>query len=181
MNVPAFIHAGDTVAWIESLPEFKPSEGWSLEYKLVNTATSISIGTSIDGENYSVSIPATVSSTWAPGRYTWVAFVTRGSERYTVGSGEITVKPNLAGVTSGYDPRTPAQKALDDLRAALLAWLASGGTVQSYTIAGRTMTYRSIAEIRRAISLAEREVAREKAAEKLASGIDPGRRVLVRF
>lgn len=178
---PAYIQAGDTLAWRRTLPDYPASAGWTLSYRLINATGKIDIAASADGDAHLVSVAASVTASWSAGAYKWTAHVVRGAERYTVGSGDVVIKPDLAAQPSGVDARSEAERALADLRSALLTWIATSGQVQSYTIAGRTMTYRSMAEIRRAISLAEREVAREKAAERLAQGLDAGRRVLVRF
>lgn len=178
---PAFVQAGDTVAWTRDLSDY-PASAWTLKYRLINAAGKIDITATADGDAHRVSVAAATTAAWAAGDYTWQAYVEGGSsERYTVGAGRVTVKPDLAAEAAGYEARSTARKALDDLRAALATWISSNGQVQEYSIAGRTMKYASAADIRARIQLLEREVAREEVAEKLAAGLDPGRRLLVRF
>lgn len=178
---PAFIQAGDTVAWTRALTDY-PASAWTLKYRLINAAGKLDITATAEGDTHSISISAATTAAWDAGEYTWQAYVEGGSsERYTVGSGRLTIKPDLAAEASGYEARSIARKALDDLRAALATWIASNGQVQEYSIAGRTMKYASAADIQARIQLLEREVAREDAAEKLAAGIAPPRRILVRF
>jgi len=178
---PAYLQAGDTLSWQRSLPDYPASAGWELSYRLINSSGKIDITAAASGDDHLVSVSAATTAAYAPGTYTWQAFVTNGSERYTVGSGSIVVKRNLAAEAGGFEARSTAQKALDDLRAALATWIATSGQVQEYEIAGRRMKYRTVADIRSAISLLEREVARERAAERIAAGLDTGRRVSVRF
>lgn len=177
---PSRFRAGDTLTWRRALANY-PASTYALAYRLINAAGSLDIAASADGDEHRVSVPAETTAGWAPGTYTWQAFVTAGSERYTVGTGQMVILPDLAAQTAGFDARSTAQKALDDTRAAMATWIASNGHVQEYEIAGRHMKYASLADIEGRIRLLQKEVAREKAAERLAAGLSTGRRVLVRF
>lgn len=177
---PASLVAGDTILWQKSLPAY-PAGVWTLKYRLINAAGKIDITATASGTDHRVSVAAATTAGWAAGVYTWQAFVEAGGERYTVGSGQLTIKPNLAAQAGGFDARSTAKKALDDTRTALATWIASSGQITEYEIAGRRMKYASLADIEGRIRLLEREVAREQAAEKLASGLPAGNRVLVRF
>jgi hypothetical protein len=181
LREPAIIQAGDTISWKRTLPKYPASDGWQLSYRFINASAYIDVTASADGDDHLVVIPASTSATYQPGDYVWQAYVTKGAERYTVDAGHLTIRQNLAAMPFGYDARSQAQRALDDLRAALANWLSTSGTVREYTIAGRTMSFASADEIKARIQLAEREVAREAIAERLAKGLDPLRRVLVRF
>lgn len=177
----AFARAGDTLAWRRILADY-PAPVWVLKYRLINAAGKIDITAAADGSDHLVNVAAATTANWTAGDYEWVAYVeSSAAERYTVSAGRITIKPNLAAQVAGYDARSTARKALDDLRAALATWIATNGQVQEYEIAGRRMKYASAGDLRARISLLEREVAREDAAEKLAAGQDPGSRLLVRF
>lgn len=181
ISEPAFARAGDTLAWRRTLADY-PAPGWTLKYRLINAAGKIDIVAGVDGSDHLVSVAAATTAAWAAGDYEWSAYVEGGSsERYTIATGRIVIKPNLVAQVAGFDARSTARKALDELRAALATWIATNGQVQEYEIAGRRMKYASAADLRARISLLEREVAREDAAEKLAAGQDPGRRLLVRF
>jgi hypothetical protein len=178
---PASVVAGDSIAWRITLPDYPASAGWVLSYVLINAAGKISITSAADGDDHLVSIAAATSAAYASGDYTWQSAVTLGADRYTLSRGSIKIRPNLAAQAAGFEARSTARKALDDLRAALVTWLASNGQVQEYEIAGRKMKYASAADIQSRIAIVEREVAREDAADKLAAGLNPARRILVRF
>ena len=180
LTPPRYAQAGDTLAWNVALPDY-PATLWTLGYTIINAAAKITVTATASGDEFAVSVPAATTATWAAGDYTWVATVSSGVDRYTVGRGEMTVTPDLAAQTSGFDARSTARKALDDLRAALASWLATKGAVQAYTIDGVQMSFATAADIQQRIALLEREVAREDAAARLAAGLDAGRRVLVRF
>lgn len=178
---PAFVRAGDSVAWTRALADY-PATSWTLKYRLINSAGKIDITATASGTDHLINVSAATSATWAAGVYTWAAYVEGGSsERYTLGTGSITIQPNLAAQSAGFDARSTAKKALDDTRAALATWIASNGQVQEYEIAGRRMKYASAIDIEARIRLLEREVAREQVAEKLAAGLNTARQIRVRF
>jgi hypothetical protein len=178
---PASVVAGDTITWLIATPDFPASAGWVLGYVLINAAGKITLTSSADGDDHLISISAATSAAYAAGDYTWQSAATLGTARHTIARGSLKIRPNLAAEAAGFEARSTARKALDDLRSALVTWLASNGQVQEYEIAGRRMKYASAADIQARISLVEREVAREDAAEKLAAGLNPARRILVRF
>lgn len=178
---PAFIRAGDTVTWRRTLADYPASSGWALKYRIINAAGKIDLTATASGDDHLVSAAAVATATWAAGEYTWQAYAEKSGERHTVGTGRLTVQPNLAAQAAGFDARSTARKALDDTRAALATWIASRGHVQEYEIAGRRMKFASLADIEGRIRLMAREVAREESAEKLAAGLGAGRKVYVRF
>lgn len=179
-NIPAALVAGDSVAWRIGDADH-PAPAWTLGYRLINAEAVIDLTATADGDAHLVTVAAATSAAWAPGTYTWTAAFSAGAERHTVGSGSIAIKPNLAAMVSGYDARTSARRALDDARAALATWIATDGHVTEYQIADRQMRFASKADLLARINWLEREVAREEQAERLAAGLSPGRRVLVRF
>lgn len=178
---PQYIQAGDTVSWTRHLFDH-PASAWTLKYRLINASGKIDISAVADGEMHSISVDAAVTATWAAGEYTWQSYVEGGtSERHTIGRGRVIIRPDLASKAAGFEARSTARKALDDTRAALAAWISSHGHVNEADIGGRRVRFANVADIQGRIQFLEREVAREEAAEKLAAGINPPRRVLVRF
>lgn len=117
-----------------------------------------------------------------PGVYAWVYTVTRASgDRTTVSNGSIDVRPDLSAAAAGYDARTTAQVALEQAEAALAAFKGSGGRIKTYTIAGRTVTYDTAAELLQVISYWRVRVASETQAQRAAQGKPDLSRLLVRF
>lgn len=173
---PASLQAGDTIRWQRTLPDYPAANGWVLSYRLINAQGKLDIVATAEGDDHLVIVPATTSAAYTAGEYTYTAQVTLGTERYTIGQGTITIKPDWAAAADGADARTPAQRALADLKAALQRWLATQGHVQEYEIAGRRMRFASVTEIRQRIALAESQVAAEA-----NTGKPVARRVLVRF
>jgi len=179
---PVIVTAGDTIAWTRAFSDYPASAGWTLKYRLINAAGKIDITAAASGADHAVTVSAATSAAWAAGTYAWQAYVEGGgSERYTVGTGSIVIKPNLAAQTGGFEARGTWEKALADLRAALAAWITSSGQVQEYEIAGRRMKFVSADDLRKRIAIAEKEAAREAAATAAAAGNPLGRQLYVRF
>ena len=184
VSPPPRLQAGDTLAWCSDLPAYPADQGWVLSHRLTNAAGLIDISSSADTDQparHRVSIDAATSAAYKAGTYVAISYVTRGAERKTIARAEVRVLPDLAAGAAPIDARSDARRALDDLRAALRSWLRSSGTVSEYQIAGRRMKVADADEIRKRIRLAEAELAREDAADRLAAGLGTRRRVLVRF
>jgi len=154
-NEPEFFIAGDTVKWRKSLPEYRPDAGWTLRYDFVK-----------DGSKHSVTA-------------TDQASVTDGTERYTVATGRIEVKPDFVAVQNGYDARSHVRKVLDALEATILG--KASKDQMSYTIAGRSLARMSPGELLKWKNHYETLYRQEVAAEKLANGEQPAGRIMVRF
>lgn len=180
---PQAVTAGDTIAWTKSLPDYPATEGWTLAYRLINSAAKYDITAAASGADHAVSVSAATSASWAAGVYSWQAVVTKAAERYTVGEGTLTVKPNLAGVSgTGLETRTTARKILDELEEAYLQYSTNGqGQVQRYVIAGREMVFRTAADFIKQIEYWRSRVTSEDAAQSIAAGLGNPRRLFVRL
>lgn len=178
---PAAVVAGDTITWQKSISDY-PAGTWTLKYRLINAAGKIDITSTADGTTHQVSVGASTSAVWSAGRYTWQAWVENGgaTERHTVGSGTIEVKPNIAAVTT-LDARTDAAKIVDQLMDAYKAYTSSNGLVAEFMVAGRNVKYRSAAEILEQINFWKSQVAKEERESRIAAGLGAGNKILVRF
>ena len=65
--------------------------------------------------------------------------------------------------------------------AAYQSYTASNGHLSEFSIAGRTVKYRSAAEILEQLNFWEARIAAEKRAERIAAGLGAGNKILVRF
>lgn len=177
-HIPLRLQAGDTLQWREYVPGYLPLDGWALRYRLTNQHGAIDIASTAAGDYHAIAVLSPESAAWAAGTYTAIRILESGAQRHSQAVAQVTVLPDYAAL-GAVDARSPAQAAMEDLRAALRQWLASKGHVQQYTIAGRSMTFASADEIRKRLALAQREVD----TEALAEGRPTGRRkrVLVRF
>lgn len=163
-EIPVELRAGDTLKWTRSLPDYPASAGWALSYSLVGKNGAHSFNGTADGDGFDVTVSATASSSYAAGRYRLTEFVTKGTERFTTATKDVTVLANLAGATAAVDTRSHAQKVLD----AIEAYLETGApTAASVEIAGRKISNYPLADLLTLRSRYQSEVAMEK---RLASG-----------
>lgn len=178
---PAKVRAGDTVTWLKSLADY-PAGTWTLYYRFINATAKIDITASASGDAHLVSVPITITDDWVVGDYTYIAWVTAGTERVTVAQGRITVLPNLAAIaTAGYDSRTHAKKMLDAIDASILS-LSSGErlAVIEAEIAGRRFKYdfNGLMKLR---NIYAAQVSAEENAERASLGLGSRNKLNVRF
>ena len=176
---PSRVTAGDTITWLRSLADYPASAGWVLSYTLINSAAKISITATASGDDHLVGVLAATSAAYAPATYTWHAAVTKAAERYTVGTGQMVVAPNLAAAAT-YDTRTSARKALDAVNLAMETYGAKA-YLHSYEIAGRKQQFQTPGDFLAFRSKLMAEVAREDNATRLAAGLAPKNQLQVRF
>lgn len=175
---PLEVRAGDTWEWRrEDLATDYPASTWTLTYTFVNASAKFQITASADGDEFSITVAA-ASSNKPAGVYTWVAKVSYSGEVHTVGSGSITVLPDLATLTV-HDGRSHARKVLDAIEA-LLENRASIDQ-KSISIAGRTLERTPIADLLALRSVYRTEARNEEAKENLARGEGTARVIGVRF
>ena len=176
MTEPTSLYAGDTWTWTRDGGAY-PADTYTLTYYLRNAKSKIDVNAIADGTMFSVSIPASTTATYRPGRYEWIARVSGPAGSFTVGSGSMEVLPNL-GLGVLQDGRSHARKVLD----AIEAVIENRATLDqsSYSIGGRSLSRMAVSEL---ISFRDRYkamvIAEERAARIQSGGV--GGKVQVRF
>jgi len=178
MNIAKEITAGDSLNWKESVAEYPASDGWTLRFSLVNGASNVEFSASAEGDAYAVSLPASTTSAWHPGRYRFQAYVVRGEDRHTIGTGTVDILPDFSSVTT-FDGRTHAERVLEAIEAVIEK--RASKDQESYTIKGRSLSRTPLPELLVLRDRYRREVLDEKRAEKIRAGKKPGNKILVRF
>lgn len=184
MSCPSSLVAGDSLNFLTAVPDYPATAGWTLTYRLVprNSANVVQqLNAVAEGADYRVQVSRTTTANWAADSYTWASYVQKGTERVTLESGQIVISPDPASAVPGYDGRSQAQRAVDDLRAALATFNASNGRVKSYKIADREMEFVSASDIMAKLQYWEFELHREKNCEKATSGQFGGGKFYVRL
>lgn len=176
MPAPTSLRAGDSAAWTESLPDYPASDGWTLKYRILwRAGAPVDFSASASGDDYAVSLAAADSAAWTPGPATLVRWLEQGADRVTIGRQPIEILPDLT-VATEFDGRTTSERGLDDARAALAAYTASGrGHVEEYEVAGRRLRFRAVQDIKDLITHYEAEVAKERALRAAVAGVAAGR------
>ena len=178
---PSSATAGDTLKWTKSLADYPATAGWVLKYRLINAVAKIDFTAAASGADHAVTVSAATTAAWAAGTYDWQAYVEGGaSERHTIGTGRVIIKPNLAAQATGYDARSTARKTLELIDAAMLAHGSKAWTAE-YEVAGRRMKFKTPGDFLVFRNKIRAEVAAEEHAERLAAGLSPKSRILVRF
>lgn len=180
--------AGDSLNFPTSGGAYPASSGWVLSYLLVPRVSTgpgvppnITFEATADGSDFDVAIAATTTANWTAGDYTWYRRVNRGGEKYTVGEGQLTIKPNPESLAAGYDGRSQAEKALDEAQAAYSTYTTSRGTTRRYRIGDREMEFSSSTDIVKLINYWKLEVKRERRRKALAEGRPDPNRTYVRL
>ena len=136
-NTPAIIQAGDTLSWTIQLAQYPASSGWDLGYVLINGSTKIVIGSDSDGDAHVVSATHAETAVYAPGLYTYSAFVSNDTERITVERGKIEVVADIATLAT-HDGRSFAEISLDKLDAVISGKASSDDL--AYTLNGKSLS-----------------------------------------
>jgi hypothetical protein len=188
VQIPATIRAGDTVKWrdqagTDNLGNAIDSTSWTLTYYLrTNTATE---GATVVGVAYGTgwefTLSAATSAGLNAGTWYWQAVATSGSDKVTLGAGQLQVLAALeySGTPGAFDGRSQAQQDLDAVQAAIRA-LISGGAKQ-YTIGSRSFTKVDLSDLMERESRLKAEVKREQMAELINNGLGNPHNLFVRF
>jgi hypothetical protein len=178
-NVPTEWVAGDTIIWDVIVPDYPATDGWTLKYILkAKTAHIDAITASADGADYTVTISASASSAYASGEYHYKAYVVKGSERFTVDNGKITIKKDFDD-SGNYDDRTHAKIVVDAIEAVIEGRATKDQ--ESYSIAGRSLERTPIPELLVLRDRYKAEVVREDRADRIRRGLGHSGRIKTRF
>ncbi len=184
MKIPSNITSGDSVSWkddstIDNLGNEISSSEWTLNYSIRGPG-QLDLVAVADGSGWKTSISSVQSSGLDSGDYYWQAFATKGSERVTLGSGQLKIGANFSDQSIGFDGRSQSQKDLDAVKAAIRT-IISGGAVQKYTIGTRSLEKMPMADLLMLESRLKAEVAREQRAEMIRGGQGSPFTLKVRF
>jgi len=171
---PTTITAGNSASWLLSFDDYPASDGWSIDFVLLNSTTKIEFSSTAEDDAHLFEVAATTTALWTPGDYKYTALVTDGTDRYTVETGHLIVFPDPAE-TATLDGRTHAEICLENIEAVLENKATADN--YSYSIAGRSLSKYTWDELIRMRDYyrAEVQIERVKAAGKKSN------KVLVRF
>lgn len=178
--------AGDTFTRQRSWAAYPSSAGWVGKLRLVPRSTAggaaaIDLTATADGDAYLFTAAASVTATWVAGAYALAEWVEKAGDVHSTGTDELLLAPNPRTLTAGTDARSLAVRTLADLIAARAQFSTTQGRVASYKIGDRERTFRNAAELNQEIAFWEGQVAAENQASRLAQGLAPRNRILVRF
>lgn len=175
LNLPEKIQAGDSLQFTDSLSNY-PATTWTLTYTLINENLRVSFSATASGTDHYTNVSPATSAKWIKGTYKYLATVSDGSDRFTVGSGTVKI---LADVSEPSDQREHCEKVLDAIEAVIEGKATRDQS--SYSIAGRSLSTYSPPELLAWRDKYKQEVKSLRQAEKVAAGLGSGRLVKVRF
>jgi hypothetical protein len=179
-TLPTTLRAGDTLSETFDVPEYSAADSWGLTFTLSSAANKYTATCSASGAQHVLAVTAATTAAWVAAAYSWVAHVSKAGARHTVASGAIQVLPDLAGAGGGVDSRSPARQALDAAEAALATYGARA-YLQGIDIGERSQKFHSPGEFLKFIDSLRAQVAAEDRADRLAQGLAPKNKLLVRF
>lgn len=183
-SIPLQHTAGDSFSATLSGDDYSAADGWVVQLVLIGPERH-TISCTASGADHLAVDTAAATADWLPGSYAVRAIYTKAatSSRASLDVGTLKVLPDPAAVgTDASSLKSAALVAFETLQTAYRAYLASGSfTVQEYTVNGRRMTYRTVAELLTALNAAARDVEAETAAARIAAGQNPRARFVVRM
>jgi hypothetical protein len=191
MKIPSTIVQGDTVSWIDTaaadnLGNPITSALWTLIWYFNGPSKFNVVATSsADGWQTTLTAAQTtamtaIANTSDRANYYWQATATYSGQSVTLGTGTLTITPNLSTLAVGYDGRTQAETDLTNVEAAIRARI-SGGGISEYYIGTRRLKYEGINELRSLRSELKLIVSKERTAQSIANGLGDPRTSFVRF
>lgn len=178
--------AGDTFTRLRSWPAYPAGAGWVGKLRLIPRSTAggaavIDLTATADGDAYRFTAAASATANWVAGAYALAEWVELAGAVHSTGTDELLLAPNPRSLAAGTDGRSLAVRTLADLIAARAQFATTQGRVASYKIGDRERTFRNPAELNQEIAYWENQVAAEQQANRLAQGLAPRNRILVRF
>lgn len=144
MTVPRSMTAGTTLSFRRTDSRFPASQGWT--YALLMRVPGYEpLQAAADGDAFVFTATAAQTTPWQPGTYAFSERVSLGDEVHELGTGQLTIRANLATPVAGSDGRTHNERTLVILEAAIEGRVLDG--VENFAIGGRTVTKLALPEL----------------------------------
>lgn len=179
MATPESIVKGLNVDWTVASSDYPASDGWTLEYTIINADGMFQFtSTTVDGV-HTVALDAATTAGYTAGEYFYQAVAKKSTDAYVLETGNILVKPSFAELTAGYDARPHCKKVLDAIESTLEGKASKDQA--RYIIGSRRLDRYTFEELLVLRDKYRAEWKRWQQAEKLKQGIGGRGNVLVRF
>ena len=179
---PASFFAGDTLKFKILLSDYLPADGWTLKYAFTKSGQKYAFESIADGSYHLIEVAKATTADWDTGEYRFQAYVENDDgERYTVRTGQITIKQNLSAAVedTGYDARSNNKKILDAIQSTILGTATKNQL--SRKVGDRELRYMSPSMLAEWESIYESRVQAEEDADAVANGESVDNKLLVRF
>lgn len=158
-GIPKKLIQNSTATVLLELSGYTPVEGWAATLALRGPGKANAEGVVL-GSGWSVVIPTNLTK----GRYWWQVIVQRDGEQHAPLSGELEITPDLLAEEAGFDGRTEAEIALENVDAALAG--RASNVVWNYEINGRKIQYYSVDQLKKLRAVLVTKVLNERGKNK---------------
>lgn len=174
---PSELRVGDTLKFKKYLSDYDPAVD-TLSYTLSSADKIYQITCTDNGDGYFLAnvLPA-VTKTWTADTYSYQAYITNGSDRFTVGNGSIKLLPDLT--RGAVDTRSHVKKTLDALESTIQGRATNDQL--SYSINGRSISKIPLTELIQLHSHYTALYRQELQAERIKNGAGKSNLIRVRF
>jgi len=167
-KVPNSFYAGDTLKFTQTFADYPASDGWTLYYVLVKSGTQIKFNSSASGDAHLINVAMATTAEYTVGDYRYQAYVSDGTERVTVDTGDIEIKTDMTDESGGFDDRSHVKTVLDALES-VIEGKASSDTMMT-RVGDRSLSKMSWSQIYDAYQTYSQLYKDEQIAEDLANG-----------
>lgn len=180
---PLTVVPGDYIQWKKTaIAQDYPPASYTATYVARITGggnTEIILTGTNGGGFFLFTVDSATSASFLPGLYHWQLEITQTSSgnRIVVERGDFTALADLD--INGADPRSHAQIMVDKIETILSG--KADSDVSSYSIAGRSLSKMSFAELMEARDRYKAELAREAIADRIRRGKPSGSTIKVQF
>lgn len=172
MTISQTVTAGDSIALSEpdAAAAYPSSSGWTITVVWMPERGGVAaVQTALDAAGVATVLPATTAA-WSAGLWRWALVAARTGERVTLGTGQITVRPDPLAARA-VDLRSQAKRILDAVDATIEG-RASSSDLKVTLADGRSIERLSHSEL---IAMRDRYARMVSAEERKASGRGPAR------
>jgi len=174
-GIPDSFEAGSTVLFTENFADYSVSSWTAKIYFVLGTAAPITVTATTSGTNFLFTLSEAITSSFTPGKYDYVIYVSSSTERTTAKQGTVTVLQDMSKAREA----TAAEIALAGIEAAINK--LSSKVNSSVSFNGQTFTHNDLNSLTRARTYYKAEVIREERQRQLLRGATDQSRYGVEF
>lgn len=175
-KIQAEIRAGHTLKFLQTYSDYNAPE-WIATLALSNGRDHYKVESTDSNGSHLFYAPAATTELWKPGTYRLMISVSDGIDRYEMANQDVIIKPNLNA--AAVDDRSQTKRILDAVTNQIEG--RASREESSYSIAGRSISLLTIAELIQLKNHYQNLYEREKAADRINKGLKSGRKILIRM
>ena len=189
MNIPSEMRSGFTYKWRESSQvdpfgdALQSTDSWAMKFYIrTNSSSGLTTTGSTYGTGWEFTLSASDTAPLTAGDYYWQCEVSKGSDKYSVGTGSLLIQQSLAytGGVSSIQEKSQVEQDLDAVQSAIRT-LVSGGVIKEYSIGGRSLKKYELSDLMALESRLKYQLKRAQRSQLIANGLGTPAAMYVRF